>query len=81
MITGNNCHRDNVLERRNTMRKGLSGEREKGVLCPNIKKPFNDCYCTSTSSLHAEATIYYCGGGYKDCEIYLKNAGEEGEKI
>jgi hypothetical protein len=42
-------------------------------LCPFIQKPFHDCYCTSTSSLYAEATIYYCGGHYRSCEIYVKN--------
>jgi hypothetical protein len=47
-------------------------------LCPFIQKPFDDCYCTSTSSLYAEATIYYCGGHYRACEIYAKNVKEKG---
>ena len=49
------------------------------VLCPNLDKPFDNCYCISTSSLYAEATIYYCGGNYKDCEIYMKNAESRAE--
>lgn len=63
------------------MEKGTLHKQGKGnsMLCPNIHKPFDDCYCASTSSLYAEATIYYCGGSYKDCEIYLKHAKEGGE--
>ncbi len=54
---------------------------ERKALCPNINKPFDKCYCISTSSLHAEATIYYCGGNYKDCEIYMKNAEGRAEEV
>ncbi len=53
----------------------------KRVLCPNIDKPFDDCYCISTSSLYTEATIYYCGGNYRDCEIYAKNAEKRSNEI
>jgi hypothetical protein len=42
-------------------------------LCPFIQKPFDECYCTSTSSLYAEATIYFCGGHFRACEIYAKS--------
>ncbi len=66
----------------------LAGERRMNenyhgdsVLCPYIQKPFEHCYCTSTSSLYAEATIYYCGGNYKDCEIYVKNTAPKDENI
>ena len=54
--------------------------KKNSALCPNIHKPFDNCYCASTSSLYAEATIHYCGGSYKDCEIYAKHAKEGGEK-
>jgi hypothetical protein len=49
-------------------------------LCPFIQKPFNDCYCTSTSSLYAEATIYFCGGHYQACEIYVKSMKGNGNQ-
>jgi hypothetical protein len=42
-------------------------------LCPFIQKPFEGCYCTSTNSLYTEATIHYCGGHFRQCEIYGKN--------
>ncbi len=48
------------------------------VLCPFIGKPFESCYCASTSSLYTEATIHYCGGNFKKCEIYEKNIGSKG---
>jgi hypothetical protein len=48
------------------------------VLCPFIGKPFESCYCASTSSLYTEATIHYCGGNFKSCEIYEKNVGSGG---
>ncbi len=47
------------------------------MLCPFIGKPFESCYCASTSSLYTEATIYYCGGNFKKCEIYEKHIGSK----
>jgi len=46
------------------------------TLCPFINKPFEGCYCTSTSSLCTEATINYCGGNFNKCDIYRKIAGK-----
>jgi hypothetical protein len=42
------------------------------ILCPFILAPFDECYCASTSSLHTEATIRYCGGNFEDCDVYRK---------
>lgn len=63
------------------MEKEKSAKQPVSALCPNIRKPFDNCYCTSTSSFYAEATIYYCGGSYKECEIYVKNAKEREKEI
>jgi hypothetical protein len=46
------------------------------LLCPFIRKPFDACYCASTNSVYTEATIYYCGGNFEQCDIYRKNAGQ-----
>jgi hypothetical protein len=46
-----------------------------GVICPLVVKPLAGCYCTSTNSIHAEATIYYCGGHFDKCDIYVRNTG------
>jgi hypothetical protein len=46
------------------------------LLCPFIRKPFDACYCTSTSSLHTEAIVHYCGGNFQQCDIYKQNAGQ-----
>ncbi len=54
----------------------MNGTQSK--LCPFIQEPYDDCYCTSTSSLYAEATIYFCGGHYRACEIYVKNTKGKG---
>ena len=81
MILGRNGCREDVRERNCAMDREMSNQPGKKVLCPNINKPFDNCYCTSTSSLYAEATIYYCGGNYKDCEIYVKNAEGRAEEI
>lgn len=51
-------------------------ERTNKLLCPFILQPFEGCYCTSTSSLYTEATIYYCGGNFEKCEIYKKHMGQ-----
>jgi len=76
-------YREEMRESNLTMEKERPDKQGKGnsALCPNIHEPFDNCYCVSTSSLQAEATIYYCGGSYKDCEIYAKHADEGGEKI
>ena len=59
------------------MEKERAEHEGRKNLCPFIHAPFENCYCTSTSSLYAEATIRYCGGAYKDCAIYLKHADME----
>jgi hypothetical protein len=46
-----------------------------GMICPFIVRPLEGCYCTSTNSIHAEATIYYCGGHFEKCDIYSRNTG------
>ena len=81
MILEKNCNREDMRERKCAMDREMSNQVGRRVLCPNIEKPFDNCYCTSTSSLYAEATIYYCGGNYKDCEIYAKNAEGRAEDI
>lgn len=42
------------------------------MLCPFIGAPFEECFCASTSSLHTESAIRYCGGNFEECEIYRK---------
>lgn len=81
MIPERNCYGGDVRERNFAMDKEIPNQPGKKILCPNINKPFEKCYCISTSSLYAEATIYYCGGNYKDCEIYMKNAEGRAKEI
>ncbi len=58
----------------------MSDQNSINSLCPFIKNPFDICYCTSTSSLYVGATINYCGGNFKKCEIYHENMKSEAEK-
>lgn len=60
------------------MVKTIPDQEERRALCPYVRAPFENCYCASTSSLFAEATIRFCGGNYKDCSIYLKHVQAEG---
>jgi hypothetical protein len=65
---------------RNIEQRGYADERALGQdnqsrLCPFVSMPFDDCYCTSTSSMVVESTINFCGGNYRQCEIYGKNKG------
>jgi len=53
--------------------KIMSEQKSSRSLCPFILNPFNECYCASTNSMFTEATINYCGGNYKNCEIYQKH--------
>ncbi|MBA4373951.1 MAG: hypothetical protein C0402_13965 [Thermodesulfovibrio sp.] len=45
------------------------------ILCPFVSRPFEDCYCASTSSMVVESTILFCGGDFKKCEIYCRYKG------
>ncbi len=74
-------NRTDARGRKCAMDKKIPDPMERKTLCPNIDKPFDNCYCISTSSLYAEATIYYCGGNYKDCEIYAKNVANRSKEI
>ncbi|MBI5640504.1 MAG: hypothetical protein HZA17_08775 [Nitrospirae bacterium] len=67
-----------VTEKLTKREKKVSEKAINRSLCPFIMKPFDGCYCTSTSSLYTEATIFYCGGNYKQCEIYGKKLKEMG---
>lgn len=45
------------------------------ILCPFVSRPFEDCYCASTSSMVVESTILFCGGDFQKCEIYGRYKG------
>lgn len=47
-------------------------------ICPYVKSPREDCYCFSMSSLKTHATVYYCGGNYRACEIFRQFTQEVG---
>jgi hypothetical protein len=69
------------VKKNNEIEEGMLNRPLKRILCPFINKPFEGCYCTSTSSLTTEATINYCGGNFKQCDIYGKIAGSKGFEI
>lgn len=67
-----------VKETIRRMEQGMLQQQPDRILCPFVLRPFDQCYCASTSSLLTEATIHYCGGNFEDCEIFKKHA-EAGE--
>jgi len=69
------------MEKNNKIEESMLNRFAKRTLCPFISKTFEGCYCTSTSSLNTEATINYCGGNFKQCDIYGKIAGSKGFEI
>jgi len=70
-----------LMEKNNEIEESMLSGPAKRILCPFINKPFEGCYCTSTSSLYTEATINFCGGNFKQCDIYGKIAGSKGVEI
>lgn len=62
------------------MDKEITNKIVNRLLCPFIRKPFENCYCVSTSSLFTEATIHYCGGNFEKCEIYERNMTAQGNE-
>ncbi len=73
MMIDKECYPEDPSDVNNALGREMRNRQRKGTLCPNIQNPFDNCYCVSTSSACAEATIHFCGGSYKDCEIYAKN--------
>ena len=69
------------MNENNEIDESMLNQPVKKTLCPFINKPFEGCYCISTSSLYTEATINYCGGNFKQCDIYGKIAGSKGFEI
>ena len=49
--------------------------------CPCLQNPFDDCYCTATSSGASEAVVRYCGGDYEHCDVYQSHREEIGGRI
>jgi len=47
----------------------------KGDKCPLINEPLPGCYCNFSSSQYVDKLLYYCGGRFLECEIYI-NADE-----
>lgn len=62
-----------VTEKKKNMGNQMTDRPANKMLCPFLLKPFEGCYCTSTSSLYTESTIYYCGGNFEQCDIYKKH--------
>lgn len=63
-----------VKETANRMEQGMLQQPLGRIMCPFILTPFDECYCASTSSLHTESTIHFCGGNFEDCDIYKEHA-------
>ncbi|MBI3583684.1 MAG: hypothetical protein HY096_07020 [Nitrospinae bacterium] len=45
-----------------------------GRMCPFIKDPDSDCYCTKLDSRYTEAMILFCSGAYERCSIYKRKS-------
>lgn len=43
------------------------------TMCPFIKEPFEECYCSQMNSHATEKVVKYCGGNYEECDIYQKH--------
>ncbi len=44
--------------------------RTRKKVCPFLREPFEECYCSSMSSQDIEKTIFFCSENFKTCEIY-----------
>jgi hypothetical protein len=45
--------------------------------CPHLGSPLADCYCSHMNSQMTEKTVKFCGGNYKECDIYKKHHRHE----
>lgn len=39
-------------------------------VCPFMHRHYEECYCNSLSSQDTEKVISFCGGSYKQCQVY-----------
>lgn len=39
-------------------------------LCPQLKDPFDECYCVKLSSQDIERAVYLCSNNYEICDIF-----------
>jgi hypothetical protein len=53
------------------VKKIRSDNAEKA--CPFMKTPFDACYCAKNGSPVIEQVLNFCGGNYRQCEIYKSN--------
>jgi hypothetical protein len=49
-------------------------EEMNSRLCPFIKDPESDCYCTKLDSRYTEAMILFCSGAYEKCSIFKRKS-------
>ena len=48
--------------------------------CPFVKAPFDECYISSMTSGSIGEAVYYCGGNFRECDIYKKHIQLNEEK-
>ena len=58
-----------MREKKNIAIKGVKMPFGK---CPFIENSFPECHCNNMSSLKADEAIYYCGGHYEECAIFIE---------
>lgn len=46
-------------------------------LCPQLKDPFDECYCVKLSSQDIERAVYLCSNNFEICDIF-KNCNGNG---
>ncbi|MDX1764181.1 MAG: hypothetical protein R3231_07665 [bacterium] len=50
-------------------------QRDNGAKkCPLLPQYLEGCYCTNLISQNTEAAILYCGGNYRECDVYKRIA-------
>jgi len=56
-------------------------EQRSEERCPFLNTPFEDCYVRDLDSLEVESAIRYCGGEFKQCDIYVRHLTEGPEGV
>jgi len=59
----------------------MSGEARKHTekkqeRCPFLDHPKEECYPSQMTSQKAEATLRFCGGDFRSCDIFKKYRAE-----
>ena len=61
--------------------KNMISQSYKKKLCPHVKNPSTNCYCSKLTSSDIEKAIFYCSNNFESCEIFKTSFSRPQERV